>query len=317
MSEFDTDGSDKTRSNVAGGRRPLVIATRASPLAMVQARWVKKQLQRAWPRLSFRLLPLTASADVDLQTPLYGMGGVGVFSTVVHQAIVDGRADLGVHSCKDLPTTPPNGMTVPVLPRRADPRDCLVGAPSLAALPSDAVLGSSSLRRRQQLLRHGPAWRMVDLRGNVQTRLQKIADGHASATILAAAGLRRLGLMQQTRATPLDPVTELVPAPAQGALAIDCRSDDALVRQVISVLADHDTTLAVLAERAVLAGLRGGCSLPLGCLVWRQGTQWHAAARLDHGEAYDPATVAQAPATVRYSGPYGGLVEHLLSQLAR
>ena len=298
------------------GRRVFTIATRASPLAMVQARWVKRQLQRAWPRLSFRLLPLTASADVDLQTPLYGMGGIGVFSTVVHQAILDGRADLGVHSCKDLPTTPPDGMTVPVLPPRADPRDCLVGAPSLAALPADAILGSSSLRRRQQLLRHRASWQMVDLRGNVQTRLQKIADGDAAATILAAAGLRRLGLMRSTRAVPLHPVTELVPAPAQGALAIDCRVDDRLLQQVIAVLGDHDTTLAVLAERAVLAGMRGGCSLPLGCYIWRDGSVWRAAARLDHGEAYGPATVTTAPETVHYSGSYGGMVSSLLQQLS-
>ena len=288
----------------------VTLATRASPLAMVQARYIARQLRRMWPRLRVELLPLTAQADVDLQTPLYGMGGIGVFSTVVHQAILEGRADIGVHSCKDLPTTPPDGMRAPILPRRADVRDCLIGARSLRELSSDkptAVIGSSSLRRRMQLQEHGSDWQMVDLRGNVQTRLRKSAEGEADATILAAAGLKRLGLMAATKAVALHPVTELVPAPAQGALAVDCRSDDNLAAKLIAPLADHNTTLAVQAERAILAGLRGGCSLPLGCLVWRKGAAWHAVARLDQSE--DEAI------EVSYEGPYGPLVSTVLSQL--
>jgi porphobilinogen deaminase len=173
---------------------------------------------------------------------------------------------------------------------------------------------------------------MVDLRGNVQTRLRKMSEGEADVTILAAAGLRRLGLRAATQAVPLHPVHELIPAPAQGALAVDVRFGDTLAERLVQPLGDHETTLAVQAEREILAGLRGGCSLPLGCYVWRYRSLWRAAARLDPGldPSREPAQnldqkpdqilgLAKANAAsarvVHYAGAYGTLVDTVLADL--
>ncbi|MDA3961762.1 MAG: hydroxymethylbilane synthase [Planctomycetota bacterium] len=260
---------------------PFRLATRASPLAMWQARHVAALLRAAWPGLPIEIHALTSSGDQDLETPLYGMGNVGVFAREVHAAVLNGTADVAVHSCKDLPTTAPTGIAAPVICKRHDPRDALIGATSIDALPQGTLVGSSSLRRRSQLAALRPDLRFTSIRGNVQTRLGKVAAGEVGATILACAGLSRMGLMRQARARGLDPHHELIPAPAQGALALDHRCGDTRSAVLLSPLRHHDTARAVTIEREVLAGLRGGCSLPLGCYAVRAGVSWQLEACLD------------------------------------
>ncbi len=260
--------------------RLLRLATRASPLALWQARHVAGLLRVAHPGLRVELVPVTSHGDIDLKTPLYAMGAVGVFCKEVHALVLSGRADAGVHSCKDLPTSPPEGMSLVCILKRADPRDVLVGARSLSDLPSAAVIGSSSTRRRAQLAALRPDLRFADLRGNVHTRLAKIARGESAATCMAIAGLRRLGLSAAFATAVLDPWTTCTPAPGQGAVAIDCRSDDRLTRILLAPLNHRDTAIAIALERAVLSGLGGGCSAPLGCHAARIGGSWRMTARL-------------------------------------
>jgi hydroxymethylbilane synthase len=249
--------------------RHVRLATRASPLALWQARHVASQLRRAHPGLRVSLVPLTSTGDADRVTPLYASSTVGVFVREIQAAVLDGRADAGVHSGKDLPTGLPAGLVLAAWLRRADPRDALVGGPDLASLPHGALIGTSSLRRQHQLAALRPDLRFVAIRGNVDTRLRKVAEGACAATVLAMAGLHRLGLVQAAHAAPLDARTECVPAPAQGAVAVDCRSGDVGVQRLLAALDHRPTRRAVTVERTVLAALDGGCSLPLGCHVRR------------------------------------------------
>lgn len=282
------------------------LATRASPLAMWQARHAATLLRRTHPGLRVELVPVTSHGDIDLTTPLYAMGTVGVFCKEVHALVLSGRADAGVHSCKDLPTSSPEGLALAAVLQRADPRDVLVGAASLDALPADAVIGSSSTRRRAQLSALRPDLRFADLRGNVHTRLGKIARGEAAATCMAIAGLRRLGLSTRHASAVLDPWTTCTPAPGQGAVAVDCRRDDNRTRRLLAAISHRDTATAIGIERSVLAGLAGGCSLPLGCLAQRIRGSWRLVARLglDGGLR-----------TVRLDGPAAMLAERALAQL--
>lgn len=256
------------------------LATRASPLAMWQARHAASQLRRAHPGLRVALVPVTSHGDIDLATPLYAMGSVGVFCKEVQALVLAGRADAGVHSCKDLPTTLPQGLELAAVLRRADPRDVLVGASGIDSLPAGAAIGSSSTRRRAQLAALRPDLRFVDLRGNVHTRLGKIARGEADATCMAIAGLRRLGISTRHAAAVLDPWTQCTPAPGQGAVAIDCRSGDRRTHALLAAITHRETAVAVGVERGILAGLAGGCSLPLGCLAERRCGSWRLIARL-------------------------------------
>lgn len=284
------------------------LATRTSPLALWQARHVAGLLRRVHPGLRVVLVPIISSGDLDRTTPLYGMGDVGVFVKEVQARVVDGEADAGVHSCKDLPTTLPDVLTLGAVLRRADARDVLIGAVSLAALPQGARVGTSSLRRMAQLAALRSDLRFVNLRGNVETRLHKVREGEADATVLAAAGLGRLGLLRRAAAVPLDPIHECTPAAAQGAVAVDCRRNDQRARHLLSTIAHHDTSVAVSVERAVLAGLRGGCSLPLGVHVWRSGGRWNLIARLARDD--------QPLRTVTVAGPAFALAERCLAGLA-
>jgi hydroxymethylbilane synthase len=256
------------------------LATRASPLALWQARHAASLLRRAWPGLRVDLVPVTSGGDLDLVTPLYRLGAVGVFCKEVHALVLSGRADAGVHSCKDLPTASPDGLAIRAILRRADPRDALIGAASIADLPAGAVIGTSSLRRQAQLAALRPDLRFVAIRGNVQTRLRKVADGEAAATVMAMAGLSRLGLAIQARAEPLDPWTVMTPAPAQGAIAIDALADDRRMERLLAPLHHRDTATAIGIERDLLARLAGGCSLPLGAHAVRGQRGWRLRARL-------------------------------------
>lgn len=259
------------------------LATRGSNLALWQARHVARVLRRHHRGLIVQLLIVNSSGDTDHATPLYRMGNnVGVFCKEVQQAVLDGRADAGVHSMKDLPTTPPDGLQIAAVLERADPRDVLVGAASLAALPQGALIGTSSLRRQAQLLHARPDLTFTSIRGNVETRLRKVREreGGVVATIMAYAGLKRLGLLRRADAAPLDPWNECTPAPAQGAVAVDCRCRDRRMQALLAPLHHRETATAVGIERAVLAGLAGGCSLPLGCFARRRAGRWELRLRL-------------------------------------
>lgn len=260
------------------------LATRTSPLALWQAREAARRLRAAHPGLEVRLVGVVAGADLDLATPLYAMGVVGVFCKEVQALVLAGRAEAGVHSCKDLPTGEPAGLALAAILPRADARDLLIGARSLAALPPGALLGTSSTRRRAQLAALRPDLRFTDLRGNVHTRLGKIARGEAQATCMAVAGLRRLGLSAAHAAAVFDPWHELTPAPGQGAVAIDCRADDARARHLLAALHHRRTAIAVGIERAVLAGLAGGCSLPLGAHAALEPDGWQLTCRLGRSD---------------------------------
>ena len=286
--------------------KELRLATRASPLALWQTRFVAAQLHRRWPGLRTRLVPVVSTGDRDTTTPLYGMGNIGVFAKEVHEAVLAGRADLAVHSCKDLPTTPVAGLCAPVLLRRHDPRDSLIGVHRLDGLRPGAVVGSSSLRRRALLADLRPDLRFVDIRGNVATRIGKVVDGTVDATLLARAGLARLGTRPACGMVTLHPVSECVPAVAQGAIAVDARTDDGWGRAAIARLHHPATTAAVDCERAVLAGLRGGCSLPLGCHVFRTTAGWRLEARLQTDAGLR---------RVSLTGPLAGLADRALAQL--
>jgi len=284
----------------------LRLATRASPLALWQARHAASLLRQVHRGLLVQLIPVTSHGDIDLATPLYAMGAVGVFCKEVHALVLSGRADAGVHSCKDLPTSSPQGMMVASILRRADPRDVLIGAASITALKAGALIGSSSTRRRAQLEALRPDLRFADLRGNVATRLGKIRRGEADATCMAIAGLRRLGLSTVHAAAVLDPWTTCTPAPGQGAVAIDCRIADRRTAHLLAALCDRDTSIAVGLERAVLAGLGGGCSAPLGCHAARVDGTWRLIARLRTAKGLREARVA---------GPADRLVAQTLAAL--
>ena len=259
----------------------LRLATRASPLAMWQARHTAARLRSRFPGLSIVLVPVISTGDRDRSTPLYGMGGIGVFAKEVHEAVLSGQADVGVHSCKDLPTATPDGLTLAALLPRADARDALIGATTVAALPPQALIGTSSPRRQAQLAALRPDLRFAPIRGNVATRLRKVADGEFTATLMAMAGLHRLGLLRASSAVPLHPRLECTPSPGQGAVALDCRITDLRAQRLLATLNHAPTATAITIERQVLAGLRGGCSLPFGCHVHRDADgHWQLIARL-------------------------------------
>jgi hydroxymethylbilane synthase len=256
--------------------RRLRLATRGSPLALWQARHVAAKLREAHPGLRCELVIVVSTGDADRNTPLYGMGNIGVFSKEVHAAVLAGDADVGVHSCKDLPTTTPEGIVPVALLARADCRDALIGAQRIQDLPQGALVGTSSLRRQSQLAALRPDLRFEPIRGNVGTRIRKVQDGEYQATLMAMAGLHRLGLLRHAAAVPLHPIFECTPAPAQGAVAVDCRANDFGSASLLACLHHHETATAVEVEREMLQGLRGGCSLPFGCLVRRdRDARWH------------------------------------------
>ena len=244
-------------------RRPLVIATRESALALWQARHVQSLLEARHPQRAVSLLGMTTEGDRRLGSSLAKIGGKGLFVKELEQALAEGRADLAVHSAKDVPMHLPSGFTLAAFLERADPRDALVSSRyrTLAELPAGARVGTSSLRRECQLRAAHPRLRVEPLRGNVQTRLRKLDEGEYDAIILAAAGLKRLGL--EGRITALLPTAESLPAVGQGALALECRGDRGDLIELLAPLDHAATRQCVLAERALSRGLAGSCNVPL------------------------------------------------------
>jgi hydroxymethylbilane synthase len=255
---------------------PLVrIGTRGSPLALIQAQEVRRRLSEAWPELAapgaVTVVPIKTTGDRIQDRALADAGGKGLFTKEIEEALLSGTVDLAVHSMKDMPTWLPDGLTIPCLLPREDPRDALIagGAKSLADLKSGAIVGTSSLRRQAQILANRPDLRVVGLRGNVETRLRKIAAGEADATLLALAGLKRLGMADRAGAI-LTP-EEMLPAVAQGAIGVECRSADQRAHELLAALHDRPTGIAVAAERALLARLDGSCRTPIAALAVLDG----------------------------------------------
>ncbi len=244
-------------------KNPIRIATRRSPLALWQAEYVKSALERAHPGLQVELVKMVTQGDKILDTPLAKVGGKGLFVKELEQGMLRGDADIAVHSMKDVPVDFPEGLHLAVICPREDPRDAFVSNrfPSFDSLPEGARVGTSSLRRQCQLRRRRPDLQILDLRGNVNTRLQKLDEGHYDAIILAAAGLIRLGFRERIREW-LPPEVSL-PAIGQGAVGIECRIDDGRIHELLAPLDDETTRIRVTAERALNSRLGGGCQVPI------------------------------------------------------
>ncbi|PTV53633.1 hydroxymethylbilane synthase [Acinetobacter seifertii] len=260
--------------------KTLKIATRQSPLALWQAEHIRARLQELHPDLTVELVKFVTQGDKILDTPLAKIGGKGLFVKELEAALLDGRADLAVHSMKDVPMALPEGLTLAVICEREDPLDAFVSNTfeKFADLPQGARVGTSSLRRKSQILKQRPDLQIIDLRGNVGTRLGKLDDGQYDAIILASAGLKRLGLENRIRHT-IEPNVSL-PAVGQGALGLECRADDQDVLALIQPLLHIETDVCVRAERAFNAYLEGGCQVPIAGYATLQDGKIHIEGRV-------------------------------------
>jgi len=251
--------------------RPLRIGTRGSPMALAQTGMVRDKIVAANPGLETELVVVTTVADKILDRPLSEIGGKGLFTKELEQALFADEVDVAVHSMKDVETWLPDGLAIACILERDDPRDAFLSphADGLAGLPQGARVGTSSLRRGAQVLMHRPDLKVVPLRGNANTRMRKLESGECDATLLALAGLQRLGLQDMARS--ILSVDEMLPAVAQGALGIECRIDDAAIRDLLAPIACARTTTAIAAERALLAELDGSCRTPIAALAQIDG----------------------------------------------
>ena len=247
--------------------KPLRIGTRGSPLALAQAHETRDRLMAAWDLAedAFEIVPIRTTGDRVQDRPLKELGGKGLFTREIEQALIEGLIDLAVHSMKDMPTLQPEGLALDTYLPREDPRDALIGADAFSDLAPGTVVGTSSLRRRAQLMARRPDLAVVEFRGNVQTRLRKLRGGAARATFLAMAGLRRLGMDELARA-PIEP-SDMLPAVAQGAIGVERRAGDARTAAMLEPIHDSETALRVAAERAFLAALDGSCETPIAALA--------------------------------------------------
>ena len=250
----------------------LRVGTRASRLALWQTDYVIDRLRQQWPGLDVERVPMTTLGDRVTTVALSKIGDKGIFTREIEDGLRTGAIDLAVHSLKDLPTEPPADLAIGAILERDDPRDVLVAGPgaTLASLPAGARIGTSSLRRRAQLAATRPDVEIVDIRGNVPTRLEKVWRGDVDAVLLAFAGLRRLGLESHVSEV-LDPA-EMLPAPGQGALAVQMRKDDDRLTTLLASLEHAPTRLATTAERALLGFLEGGCQVPVGAFAQFEGS---------------------------------------------
>lgn len=242
------------------------IATRKSPLALWQANFVKQQLETFHPALVVELVPMVTQGDVLLESPLSKIGGKGLFVKQLEQAIMNGQADIAVHSIKDIPAVFPQGLTLSTVCQRDEMRDALISNQyqHLDELPHGAVVGTSSLRRQCQLRARYPHLQIKDLRGNVGTRLTKLDNQEYDAIILAAVGLKRLGL--QNRIKQYIDTNLILPAVGQGAIGIESRADDKTLSELLAPLEDKNSRICIEAERAMNLALQGGCQVPIACL---------------------------------------------------
>ncbi|MEO5954731.1 MAG: hydroxymethylbilane synthase [Nitrospiraceae bacterium] len=260
-------------SKVSHERLSVVLGTRGSKLAVHQSEWVQAQLHALAPHVTVTLRRIQTSGDRILDVPLAQIGGKGLFVKEIEEALLSGEIDLAVHSMKDVPTELPDGLEILCVPPREDPRDALISrdGTSFLDLPLGARIGTSSLRRQSQLLHARPDLTIAMLRGNLDTRLKKLREGQFDAIVLAAAGLRRLAWAHEITEY-LAPQISL-PAIGQGALGIEGRRDDAFIRSLLSGLDHAPSKIAVLAERALLHRLQGGCQVPIAAHATLTGTR--------------------------------------------
>ena len=250
----------------------IIIGSRGSTLALSQAEWVKKQILNRFPDAEISVIVIKTSADRDTSTSIRGGSATGVFVKEIEEALLSEKVDIAVHSMKDVPTRVPEGLKIAAVPEREDARDAFIakGPPSLAELPHGSVIGTGSVRRQAQILALRPDLRVLDIRGNVETRLQKLQDGAYDAIILACAGLSRIGL--QDRITARLDFRQMLPAPGQGALAIEIRRNDPRIEAVAATLNHSPASTAVFAERTFLQQMGGGCNIPVAAHArFRQG----------------------------------------------
>lgn len=274
----------------------LRIGTRSSALALWQARWVKSRLEHEWPDLQVELVPIKTSGDRIQNVSLAAIGGKGLFVKEIEDALLFGTVDLAVHSIKDLPGDSPTGLTLSAIPEREDPRDVLItkNGETLTQLPAGTRVGTSSLRRQALVLHFHPGLRIELLRGNVDTRLRKQREGIVDATILAAAGLKRLGLMPPN--SQILDESEFLPAIGQGALGIETRADDAEVIARVRPLHHETSAIAVTAERAFLRRMGGSCRTPLA-----------AKGSIENSSVHLTALIASPDGTKMIRGEQNGL----------
>jgi hydroxymethylbilane synthase len=253
----------------------IKIGTRKSPLALAQAEEVSNRLRALWPELAVELVKITTSGDRFSDKPLADIGGKGLFTKEIEEALLDGSIDLAVHSMKDMPTVLPDGLTIGCMLEREDARDMLIAdnVRSFADLPEGARVGTSSLRRAVQLQMWRPDIKIVPFRGNVQTRIEKLQQGKADATVLAMAGLNRLGILDAPGFV-LE-THECLPAVAQGAIGIECRDGNDEILRMLEPMNDAATTLAVTCERAFLKELDGSCRTPIAGYAVLNGAELH------------------------------------------
>ncbi len=246
----------------------LIIGSRGSKLALYQANWVKSELEREHPGVAVEIAIIKTSGDVFTDAPLSKIGGKGLFTKEIEEALLQRRIDLAVHSLKDLPTVLPDGLCLAAVSRREDARDAFISNKhdKLAALPAAAQVGTSSLRRQAQLLQLRSDLVVKNLRGNLDTRIRRLDEGQYDAILLACAGLIRLGLAHRIRERI--PVEHICPAAGQGALGIETRSEDDWTQEKVQPLNDPETRLSVEAERAFLKRLGGGCQVPISAFAW-------------------------------------------------
>jgi hydroxymethylbilane synthase len=241
----------------------IIIGTRGSALALAQTELIKQQILSRFPDNEIKIKIIKTSADKDLTSSIRSGSSIGVFVKELESALLGGDIDIAVHSMKDLPTNIPQELEIAAIPRREDAHDALIAnyTTSLPALPSGSVVGTGSVRRQAQLLALRPDLKVKDIRGNLQTRLNKLQNGDFDAIILACAGLNRLGI--QERISALLSFEEMLPAPGQGALAVETRKEDSRTQPIVSALNDRQTAIAVLAERSFLRRMGGGCNVPV------------------------------------------------------
>ena len=246
-------------------RKEIRIGTRASALALWQAEWVKSELEKKYPGMTVSLTKIKTTGDKILDVPLAQVGGKGLFVKEIEEAMLAHEIDIAVHSMKDVPTMFPDGLHLSCITKREDARDALLTRNNMKFkdLPQGATIGTSSLRRQAQLMNVRPDFKIAQLRGNVDTRLRKLKEGQFDAIILAAAGVRRLGLAENV-SEYIDPSISL-PAIGQGALGIECRVDDRELNDLIAFFNHQDTRTCVTGERALLRRLEGGCQVPIAC----------------------------------------------------
>ena len=296
--------------------QPLKIGTRGSPLALWQAHEVRRCLMAAFdlPEAAFQICVIKVMGDQILDRALKDIGGKGLFTREIEEALLDGGIDIAVHSMKDMPTLQPAGLMLDCYLPREDVRDAFVspGVTSLADLPYGAVVGSSSLRRRAQLALRRPDLRLVEFRGNVQTRMKKLEDGVAVATFLAMAGLNRLGMTHMARG-PVE-VSEMLPAVAQGAIGVERRVADDRVAGLLAAIHDGPTGVRLAAERSYLQRLDGSCETPIAGLAVIEGNQLWLRGEILRPDGSE-AIAGEARGAADTAADIGrGLAEHLLSQ---